>query len=455
GDGITIGLVYNADLFDRARMEELARQLRNVLAQLAETPEAPIDTVSLLTPEAVAVLPDPAGALGEDWYGAVHALFAEQARRAPERLAVAGRGEPGEGWTYGELADAAGRLAARLRADGVAPEDPVAIWAERGAPLVWAVMGVLWAGGAFVILDPAYPPARLAETLQLAAPRYWIEIAAAGAPAAEVEEALAGLAEAGVLRGRLKLPVPLASLPEPVPPAAVGPDDLAYIAFTSGSTGTPKGILGRHGPLSHFLPFQRERFGLGEDDRVSLLSGLSHDPLQRDVFTPLCLGGTVCAPPAGEIAPGRLVAWMARQGITLAHLTPAMAQLLTEGLSGSGDGAAPAIPTLRWVLLVGDVLTRLDVDRLRRIAPRATCVNLYGSTETQRAVGYHVVEEQEIADAERAKQVLPLGRGMKDVQLLVLNSTAGLAGIGEVGEICVRSPHLARGYLGDETLSRE
>src|SRR6185436_4151223 len=131
----------------------------------------------------------------------------------------------------------------------------------------------------------------------------------------------------------------------------------------SGSTGTPKGILGRHGPLSHFLPFQRERFGLGEDERVSLLSGLSHDPLQRDMFTPLCLGGTVCVPAADDIAPGRLAAWMARQGITLAHLTPAMAQLLTEGGSGT------EVPTLRWVLLVGDVLTRLDVERLRRLAP--------------------------------------------------------------------------------------
>src|SRR6185436_2574262 len=133
--------------------------------------------------------------------------------------------------------------------------------------------------------------------------------------------------------------------------------------------------------------------------------------------------------------------------------------LLTEGLSGSGDGAAPAIPTLRWVLLVGDVLTRLDVDRLRRIAPRATCVNLYGSTETQRAVGYHVVEEQEIADA-RAPQVLPLGRGMRDVQLLVMSrvgpdSPPRLAGVGEVGEIWVRSPHLARGYLRDQALTAE
>jgi acyl carrier protein len=83
-------------------------------------------------------------------------------------------------------------------------------------------------------------------------------------------------------------------------------------------------------------------------------------------------------------------------------------------------------------------------------------VNLYGSTETQRAVAYHVVEAGGAA-ADRIRQVLPLGRGMEDVQLLVVRSgeEPALAGVGEVGEIWVRSPHLAAGYLGDEALTSD
>jgi amino acid adenylation domain-containing protein len=445
-EGLAFTLVHNADLFDRVRIEELARQLRQVLEQLVERPDAPVSSYSLLTAVAESVLPDPRSRLGDEWVGAVHALFAGQAQVAPERTAVMG---VEESWTYGELAEGAARLAARLQTDGLRPEEPVAIWADRSPSLVWAVLGTLWAGGAFVILDPAYPAARLAEMIRLAAPRYWIGLDSVGAPPAEVEKVLTAL------RGRVTLPstLSLEALPEPVPPAAVAAESLAYIAFTSGSTGAPKGILGRHGPLSHFLPFQRERFGLGADDRISLLSGLSHDPLQRDIFTPLSLGGTVCVPAVDDIVAGLLAAWMQRQGITVAHLTPAMGQLLTEGAAGI------SITSLRWVLLVGDVLTRLDVDRLRRLAPQVTCVNLYGSTETQRAVAHHVVEEREIADA-RAPQVLPLGRGMPDVQLLVMSRTAPgapprLAGVGEVGEIWVRSPHLARGYLGDEALTAD
>src|SRR5690606_4449425 len=58
-------------------------------------------------------------------------------------------------------------------------------------------------------------------------------------------------------------------------------DDLAYIAFTSGTTGGVKAIAGTHGPVAHFLAWQRMRFGLRETDRFSMLSGLSHDPLLR------------------------------------------------------------------------------------------------------------------------------------------------------------------------------
>ncbi|RME54593.1 MAG: non-ribosomal peptide synthetase, partial [Deltaproteobacteria bacterium] len=222
----------------------------------------------------------------------------------------------------------------------------------------------------------------------------------------------------------------------------IGPHDLAYIAFTSGSTGRPKGVRGLHGALSHFLPWMAEHFGLGQEDRFSMLSGLSHDPLHRDIFTPLVLGAEIAIPdPAMIGTPGALATWMREAGITVAHLTPAMAELVT------GEGKE-TIPSLHHLFFLGDRLHPRDVEGMRQIAPNVTCVNLYGATETSRAVGYYVVPEHGVPEE------IPAGRGIGDVQLLLLNPLGRPTALGEVGEIHVRSPFLCGGYLDDEGLTR-
>jgi non-ribosomal peptide synthetase component F len=224
-------------------------------------------------------------------------------------------------------------------------------------------------------------------------------------------------------------------------------EDLALIAFTSGSTGKPKAVEGRHGPLTHFLPWLQEYFSLGVTDRFSMLSGLAHDPLQRDMFTTFCVGATLHIPHPDVIFPERLAEWMQQQAVTVTHLTPAMAQILSEAPAGF------ALRDLRYVFLVGDVLTRRDVQRLRDLAPTMNVINYYGSTETQRSVSYYEVSRETASQTSR--EVIPLGRGIPDVQLLVLNAAGNLAGIGEHGEVYVRSAHMARGYRGDPELTAQ
>ncbi len=439
GEGVRLDLVYNPDLFDRPRMEELLAQYETLLARASAAPEEPLEHHSLATTRAREVLPDPRAPLDDAWHGSVHERFARYAREAPERVAVAGSGVC---WSYGELAARTARLAAALAAGGVARGDVVAIWGQRSPALPRAVLAALRAGGAFTILDPAYPAARLARILERAAPRAFVEIPGVPVPE-EVGAALDRLGVACRLRPEAGGPDRGEDLAPPQAGSAVGPDDLAYVAFTSGSTGEPKGVLGRHGPLSHFLPWQVAELRLGPDERYSLLSGLAHDPLQRDLFTSLATGGTLCVPDPWVVqAPGRLAGWMARERVSVTHLTPALGQVLTES-------AQDELPALRWALLVGDALTGVDVARIRKLAPAVRCINMFGSTETQRAVAWHRAEEMP------GRGVLPLGRGIPGVQLLVLAGPARLAGIGEVGELAIRSPHLAAGYLADPELTRE
>jgi amino acid adenylation domain-containing protein len=441
---IELDLVYNADLFAAPRMSELLGQLQRILEQVAATPDQPIAQVSLLTTAARALLPDPQAALSRSWSESVQARFAAQAWRAPDRTAVVdSRGA----WSYAELDAWSNRIANALLIQGAPRQAPVAIYAHRSAPLVAALLGVLKAGAAFMILDPAYPPARLLAQIEIARPHALLAIAPAGA----LPDALADwLATAGCSILALHTPGsiaddPLLAYPPFDPQTAVAPDDLAYITFTSGSTGQPKAIMGAHRSLAHFFQWHAATFALDQTDRFSMLAGLAHDPLLRDVFTPLWLGATLCIPDPEQIgAPGWLPRWLREQAISVMHLTPALGQLLDEA-----TGREP-LTALRYAFFGADVLTGRDIERLRALAPATTCVNFYGASETPQAVGYHIVSPTSAAD-ERA----PLGRGIADVQLLILTSEQRQAGIGELGELYVRTPYLALGYLGQERLSEE
>ncbi len=450
GEAIQLDLVYNADLYESARMAEMLRQLNHLLCQVVENPEQPIRDISLVTASAAKYLPDPTQPLRSDWNGSVHTRFSEQARSLPHRAAIVSEQEI---WTYQELDLRSSQLANYLLANGIQSQDVVAIYGHRSASLVWALLGVLKAGGAFLILDPAYPASRLIDCLKVAKPRGWIQVEAAGA----VPDALDEFIAVSSLRCRLELPRlstvvwrdPLSGYAADNPGVVVGPEDLAYVAFTSGTTGHPEGILGKHGSLSHFLPWRNKEFNFGASDRFSMLSGLCHDPLHRDIFTPLWLGATLCVPDSEIIGTPALARWMADEKVTIAHMTPPMAQLLDEA-------ATPdfRMPSLRYAFFVGEELTRHVVDRLRRLAPGVTCVNFYGTTETQQALSYYVIAPESGVQESWDKAVYPLGRGTDDVQLLVLTADPHLAGVGELGEIYFRSPHLAQGYLGDEALTQ-
>ena len=445
---IRFDFVYNTSLFSRPRMTEMLKQLEHLLSQISENPESRIEGLSLVTAHAAPILPNPASQLNEDWYGAIHERFAQQARTRPGQLALA---DPWGQWSYETLDLCSNQLANYLRSGGIQSEDIVAIYGHRSAALVCGILGVLKAGAAFLVLDPAYPASRVLDCTQQAAPRGWLQLEAAG----PLPDPVKKFAETFPPARRLELPRSSAGISEIVdkvpndnPGISVGPDDLAYVSFTSGSTGRPKGILGRHGPLTHFLPWQEEAFKISASDRFSMLSGLSHDPLQRDIFTPLWAGATICIPDPDIIGTSKLANWLAEEAITFAHLTPPMLKILA-------DAAEPGqrITSLRHVFFVGDKLTHAEVELVRCLSPQVTCIASYGTTETQRAVGYHVIPPHSDERNQRSKPDYPLGRGMGDTQLLVLNGERQLGGIGEFGEIYVRSSHLARGYLNDATLT--
>ncbi|KAG5458721.1 MAG: hypothetical protein BJ554DRAFT_1003, partial [Olpidium bornovanus] len=382
----------------------------------------------------------------DGWEGGIHDVFARNAKKYPSRVCVVdtpdvqrngaangtGSGCRGRIFTYKQINEASNVVAHRLLEGGLQREDVVMIYAHRGIELVVAIMGVLRSGGTFSVIgewfyerlrlrgwptivflppDPAYPPARQQIYLSVARPRALIVIERAGTIDPSVQKYIQNeldvvtqipslrLADDGALYGGIS-PDSAAGdvldcvkhLQDQEPEVVIGPDSIGTLSFTSGSTGVPKdnpsanlatkGVRGRHYSLTHFYPWLSCEFGLSEEDRFSMLSGIAHDPIQRDtccgilsnpkdlcfasVFTPLFLGAQLHIPTSEDIGvAGALAAWIAARSLTVTHLTPAMGQLLSAN-------ASTQLPSLRTAFFVGDILTRRDCSRLQALAPNCT-----------------------------------------------------------------------------------
>ncbi len=450
---LRLNLVYKTSLFKRERMVELLRQYEQLLWQIVKNPQQKIVELSLVSDSLMSEtsrpsLPNPIQPLCDQWHGSVHGRFSQLSNQQPTHTAII---DPHTQWQYGELESRANQLAHHLLAQGIQKGDVIAIYGHRSASLILAWIGILKAGAAFVNLDPVYPTQRLQHYLHVSQAKGIIHLSAAGELSNKLVKSL------NQIFVHIQLPHKtnssgyefLTEYPTTPPSIEIKADDLAYVAFTSGSTGLPKGVHGRHGSLSHFLPWQAEHFSLTCQDRFSMLSGLSHDPLQRDIFTALWVGGTICIPDTDWVGSSNyLASWMDESRITFAHMTPPMCRILCE----TAVTQTP-LSHLRYTFFVGDKLNRQTVQQIHALAPNVICINSYGATETQRAVAYYEVPRE--VDNLAHKAIYPLGHGMPDVQLLILNKAQQLAGIGEIGEIHLRSPHLSGGYIGDYALTQE
>jgi amino acid adenylation domain-containing protein len=347
----------------------------------------------------------------------------------------------GKALDYAELDRRSEAAAQSLQAAGAAPGRIVALWAARSASLVVALLGIRKSGAALCILNPELPDSRTIDALAIVQPHVILRLSGAGPIP---EKILDGYAARG---GRV---IDLeGETGSPGGRTAAQPwngEDTDYILFTSGTTGTPKAVATPRKCLPHFLAWYGAEFPVGPGDRFTLLSGLGHDPLMRDVFVPLISGASLGIPPDGALTdPLKLGAWLRVWQPTVSHMTPSLGLLAARAVENK---MFSPIESLQFVLLGGEPVTYGDVRRLRALAPRAAFVNCYGATETPQIAACFRIRE----DGDDRMRV-PVGLGIADTRLWLRNVEGKAARSGERGEILVCAPYLSSGYLNDPALT--
>ena len=429
-DGTRVTLAYHPKVFSAARMRGLLDQFAALLEQIVADPDRPIGEYSLVTDGARRWLPDPLATLDGDPHETVLESFRRIVRESPGLGALA---QSERAWTYGALAVEVDRLAGTFRQAGVRAGAVVAVTGAPSPGLVASLMAVWQAGGVFLPLDPRLPEARQHLMARIARATHLVRVGMPtgdGSPDGWPRDIVRIAVDAVPAAGE---DTSATALADDEPPAAE-----AYVFFTSGTTGIPKAILGTHAGLAHFLHWQRTTFGIGPGDRVAQLTGLSFDVVLRDLFLPLGSGATLCLPPEGhDLAADRVLPWMERERITLLHTVPALASTWMAGVPpGTTLGA------MRWVFFAGEPLSEKLVREWRgAFAGHTGIVNLYGPTETTLVKCSFEVPDPPLPG------IQPVGRALPGAQAWVQNDANQFCGVGEPGDIVIRTPYRTLGYL--------
>ena len=381
----------------------------------------------------------------------LHQRFEVRASRTPDAVAlVAGSRQ----LTYGELDSQAGCWAFALVERGVGPDSLVGICLERSVEMVVALLAVLKAGGAYVPLDSGNPPARL-QGIAKEAGLGWLF----------VTRDLTSTFRGGALELLLMDSEPVLAPASPritayecreaaseLPTAA----SLAYVIHTSGSTGRPKGVLATHGAAARYVQLIAETYRLRSNDTVLQIAPISFDMSIRDLVAPLSAGARLVLSEGRAIRdPAALWSAMRLQRVTclLGVVPTLLGQLLAAAPAAKSSAGRrnSLVDRLRLLLLAGESLSWEFAHRAREIF--GSClelVNQYGPTECTGTSTRFVIGDLEgnnVREDPGNASWVPIGRPNASVQLILADARLQPVARGQVGEVCLGGPGLARGYL--------
>ena len=359
---------------------------------------------------------------------------AVRAAQAPGAVAVVGAGER---LSYGELLDAADRVAGALLAAGVRPGDLVGVCLERGPWLVAGLLGVWRAGCAYVPMDPEYPAARLE-----------FMVADSGVSAVLGSAGPALVLPAGVVRVEIADALRWGR-PRPAGGPAVSAGDLAYVIYTSGSTGTPKGVAVEHGNVARLFDVVGQHMPFDERDTWSCFHSAAFDFSVWEIWGALRSGGRLAIiGTADSRDPAAFRQFLRQSGTTLLSQTPSAFRGLLELISAD-DGLWP----VRTVVLGGEAISTGEFSGFLSLGAdrRPRLFNLYGITEATVHATVKELGPEDLLAGVRS----PIGIPLADLRLAVLGGDRRPVPVGEKGELWIGGAGVARGYVNRPELTAE
>ncbi|MDQ3898504.1 MAG: amino acid adenylation domain-containing protein, partial [Actinomycetota bacterium] len=430
--GILARVEYSTELFRSETVRRMVAHYQNLLSDFVDHPNQRISVARMLSPAETdeALLRWSRSSHAGAAPACVHDLFVAQAAATPDNVAVE---TTEERLTYRQLFDAATSVAGRLRAAGAGPEKIVAVCMTRSVETIVGALAAWIAGAAYLPLDPAQPPTRLAYLIEDAAPHLVLS-------QPRHRDVLAGLGVAAMyLDGaetRRRPDTSAATL-------RAEPGNLAYVIYTSGSSGRPKGVMVEHHSLAGHLEWMQSELPLTETDRAIFKYSCSFDVSLLEMMCPLVVGARVVVPTAEAATDVNLLAKAIRDHeVTVLDVVPSMLEALLD------CSVFAACHSLRRVVCGGEAM---PPDLLARLLDRMDVefCNMYGPTEATISASFWR------PDGQGHGECVPIGRPAGGACTYILDRYGNPQPALVPGELHIGGDCLARGYLGRPELTRE
>lgn len=423
GDQLQLTVEYSKDLYKHDTAERTGRHYINLLRHISCSPDRTLESIEMLDEAEREVLlntfNDTRSVYPRD--EVISDLFDEQALCFPDRQAITCNGQT---LTYSQLKKRADHLAVLLQKKGVAPDQIVGIYAGRSFELIVGILGILKAGGAFLILDKSLPLERIHYLLGDSRTNIVL-----------LDNAPTDVSSYFSKQGISTIDINMKEI-EDVELEVVqqcSPSNLAYVMYTSGSTGEPKGVMIEQRNIvrlvknTNYLP-------LNEHVRIMQTGALGFDAITFEIFGSLLNGGGLCLVDKTVLLDAvALSSAIATNSVNTMWLTSSLFNQLIQNKPDMFAG-------IDYLIVGGEALSPKYIRTAREANPKLSIINGYGPTEnTTFSTSFLITENFEIN--------IPIGKPIANSTAYILSRSGALQPIGVFGELYVSGDGVGRGYI--------